>query len=136
MPVARSTLLERPYQTVNSSANAFYRACVVPFSFIIITRRHLSEYIDPATMIIKMERADNKCGRSSGQPMYLSINCKDIFIFNIVQEFKRKLLAKNSFCIFHFIFPMLSKNLKERKLLAKKFILYLPCFLTFCQLKD
>lgn len=42
MPVARSALLERPCQTVNSSAKGFYQACVVPFSFLIITSRGIS----------------------------------------------------------------------------------------------
>jgi len=53
MPVARPALSERPYQMVNSSAKGFYRACVVPFSFVMNDHlsRHLSEYIDPAMMI-------------------------------------------------------------------------------------
>lgn len=110
MPVARSTLLERPYQAVNSSAKGFSSRVRRPF-FVRYNHfsRHLSEYIDPATMIIKIDPVDNKYGRSSGQSMYLPINHKDIC--SIMQGF-----------------------LEEGKLLMKKFILhssFFPCLLIF-----
>jgi len=78
MPVARPALSERPYQTVNSSAKGFYRACVVSFSFVIIISRGISR----STLILRWwshqdGSADNKYGRSSNESMYLSVNRKD-----------------------------------------------------------
>lgn len=108
MPVARFTLLERPYQTGNSSAKGFYHACDVPFSFIMIASPgislSLSGYIDPATIIIKIERADNKYGRSPRSiDVLINQSIVKLYLCSTAREFRRRLPIKKfisytSFC--------------------------------------